>query len=309
MGKTLSMNVLNIIPYFLIWLFAIGFSMNTLHSEVYEGWLDPDSTGPITPIWMEIHETVAGVYSGWYVNRIDLDTIPFKGETYKNGIVLKVMSGRTAVKEQFTLQKTEHGMSGFWKPAKGYGADIHIFPTDSLYAKTMQLNIDPAMLRKGKGLKDSVSDIQYLMVRKGIASIKVYRERIDNHRPWISFHVIDLLKNKEIQLTDYLIDHAFAKTKIAADAYAEEEALNQIKQYGEDELVTMTDCGMNLDEELHLDNIVLYPNRSAITFDYLNIFGMHEQCEYLMYPVRYTLPIEEFKSCIRPGTFLSRLLN
>ncbi|MFM7157304.1 MAG: hypothetical protein ACKO0Y_05770, partial [Bacteroidota bacterium] len=63
------MNVLNIIPYFLIWLFAIGFSMNTLHSEVYEGWLDPDSTGPITPIWMEIHETVAGVYSGWYVNR------------------------------------------------------------------------------------------------------------------------------------------------------------------------------------------------------------------------------------------------
>ena len=86
-------------------------------------------------------------------------------------------------------------------------------------------------------------------------------------------------------------------------------ALNQIKQYGEDELVTMTDCGMNLDEELHLDNIVLYPNRSAITFDYLNIFGMHEQCEYLMYPVRYTLPIEEFKSCIRPGTFLSRLLN
>ena len=309
MGKTLSMNVLNIIPYFLIWLFAIGFSMNTLHSEVYEGWLDPDSTGPITPIWMEIHETVSGVYSGWYVNRIDLDTIPFKGETYKNGIVLKVMSGRTAVKEQFTLQKTEHGMSGLWKPAKGYGADIHIFPTDSLYAKTMQLNIDPAMLKKGKGLKDSVSDIQYLMVRKGIASIKVYRERIDNHRPWISFHVIDLLKNKEIQLTDYLIDYAFAKTKIAADAYAEEEALNQIKQYGEDELVTMTDCGMNLDEELHLDNIVLYPNRSAITFDYLNIFGMHEQCEYLMYPVRYTLRIEEFKSCIRPGTFLSRLLN
>jgi len=309
MGKTIAMKPLQIIYHVLAGLILAVFSPYTLFCEVYEGWMDPDSTGPITPIWMEIHESTAGTYVGWYVNRMDMDTILLKGEKTQNGIKLKVMSGKTAVKEQFSLQMTDQGMMGFWKPSKGYGADIILFPTDTLYAKYMQLQIDPAILRKGKGLKDSVSDIQYLMVRKGIASIKVYRERIDNHRPWISFHVIDLMKNKEIQMTDYLIDHAFAKTKISADAHAEEEALNQLKQYGEDELATMTDCGMNLDEELHLDNIVLYPNRTSITFDYLNVFGMHEQCEYLMYPVRYTLPMEVFKSCIRPGTFLSRLLN
>lgn len=309
MGKTIAMNPLHIICHILIGLILAVFSPYTMLCEVYEGWMDSDSTGPVTPIWMEIHETTAGTYTGWYVNRMDVDTILLKGEKTNNGIKLKVMSGRTAVKEQFTLQSTDHGLEGSWKPSKGYGADIVLFTTDSSYAKTMHLQIDPAILRRGKGLKDSVSDIQYLMVRKGIASIKVYRERIDNHRPWISFHVIDLMKNKEIQMTDYLIDHAFSKTKITADVFAEEEALNQLKQYGEDELATMTDCGMNLDEELHLDNIVLYPNRTSITFDYLNVFGMHEQCEYLMYPVRFTLPMEEFKSCIRPGTFLSRLLN
>lgn len=309
MGIITAFTSLHITVVFLTMLYALCCFPCTSTGEVFEGWLDPDTTGPITPIWLEMHETTSGNYSGWYLNRMEPDTIPFKGEKTKSGIVLKVMSGRNTIKEQFTFTVTETGLMGYWKPAKGYGADIRLFSTDSMYAKTMHVRIDPGILGKGKGVKDSVSDIQYLMVRKGIASVKVYRERIDNHRPWISFHVIDLMKNKEIQLTDYLIDHAFAKTKISADAHAEEEALNQLKQYGEDELATMTDCGMNLDEELHLDNIVLYPNRTSITFDYLNVFGMHEQCEYLMYPVRYTLPMDEFKACIRPGTFLSRLLN
>lgn len=277
-------------------------------SEIYEGWLDPDSTGPIQPLWMELNEDKSGQFTGWYVNRIEPDTVYFKGERAKKGIVLKVMANRTVVKEQFTLHESDSGLEGLWKPAKGYGSDIRLFKTEADFAKIMQVSIDPNVLRKGKGKQDSISDIQYLMVRKGIASIKVYRERNDGHRPWISYHVIDLIKKKEIQLTDYLIDHAFATKKIDADSHAEEVAIEQLKQYAEDELITMQDCGMNLDQELHLDNVILYPNRTAITFDYLNVFGMHEECEYLMYPIQYTIPIEEFKACIRPGSFLSRLL-
>jgi hypothetical protein len=277
-------------------------------AEIFEGWLDPDSTGPINPIWMELHEENPAHFSGWYVNRIEPDTIYFKGEKGKSGLVLKVMANRSVVKEQFILTETEHGFEGIWKPIKGYSSDVRLFKTDAEYAKTMHVSIDSKILRKGKGMQDSISDIQYLMIRKGIASIKVYRERSDGHRPWISYHVIDLLKNKEIQLTDYLIDHVFSNKKIDADSHAEEVAIEQLKQYAEDELNAMQDCGMNLDQELHLDNLILYPNRTKITFDYLNVFGMHEDCEYLMYPIQYSLTIEEFKSCIRPGSFLSRLL-
>lgn len=281
---------------------------SVLKSELYEGWFDADSTGPIQPIWMELHEDQFSQFSGWYTSRVEVDTVFFKGERGKKGIVLKVMANRTVVKEQFTLIETAFGFDGTWKPAKAYGTELRLFKTEPEFTRTLHVSIDPHILRKGKGTQDSISDIQFLMVRKGIASIKVYRERNDGHRPWISYHVIDLLKNKEIQLTDYLIDHAFATKKIDADSHAEEVAIEQLKQYAEDELTTMQDCGMNLDQELHLDNVVLYPNRTAITFDYLNVFGMHEDCEYLMYPVQYTLPIEDFKACIRPGSFLSRLL-
>jgi hypothetical protein len=277
-------------------------------SEVYEGWLDADSTGPVIPIWMELHEEPGNRYTGWYVNRMEHDTIFFSGEKSNNGILLKVTTTRLIVNEQFTLTETDFGFEGFWKPKKGYGADVKLFLTSEDYSKTINLTIDTNILKKGKGKNDSITDIQFLMVRKGIASMKVYREREDGNRPWITFHVIDIMKNKEIQLTDYLIDYAFATKKILADAQAEEIAIHHIQQYGEDELSTMKDCGMDLEQELHLDNVVLYPNRTAITFDYLNIFGLHEECEYLMYPVQYTLPIEEFKQCIRPGSFLARLL-
>lgn len=293
---------------FLLFIAFLCLQTSDTSSEIYEGWLDPDSTGPIQPLWMELHEDKSGQFTGWYVHRIELDTVFFKGERGKKGITLKVMANRTVIKEQFTLHESENGLEGIWKPAKGYGSDIRLFKTESDFAKTMQVSINPNILRKGKGKQDSISDIQYLMVRKGIASIKVYRERNDGHRPWISYHVIDLMKNKEIQLTDYLIDHAFAAKKIDADSHAEDVAVEQLKQYAEDELSIMQDCGMNLDQELHLDNVVLYPNRTAITFDYLNVFGMHEECEHLMYPIQYTLPIEEFKTCIRTGSFLSRLL-
>lgn len=282
--------------------------MSNLHAEVYEGWLDADSTGPIIPLWLEMHEDGKGKFAGWYVNRIDPDTIVFTGERMKSGLVLTVKGARNVVKEQFTLQPSSYGYSGYWKPAKGYGADLHLFLSDEQYAKTMHVSIDPKILRKGKSQQDSISDLQYLMVRKGIASIKVYRERNDGHRPWISYHVIDVMKNKEIQLTDYLIDHVFAKTKIQADDHAEGEALNQLKQFSEEEIASMEQCGMNLDQDLHLDNIVLYPNRTSVTFDYLNVFGMHEDCEHYMYPVQFTLPIETFAPCIRPGSFLTRLL-
>ena len=289
-------------------ILLLSFRLDYAHSELYEGWFDSDSTGPIIPIWMELNEVKPGEFTGWYANRIEPDTVYFKGVRRKKELMLKVMVNKTVVKEQFSLYETESGFEGVWKPSKGYGSDIRLFKIGPEFVKTMHVFIDSSILRKGKGKQDSISDIQYLMVRKGIASIKVYRERNDGHRPWISYHVIDIMKNKEIQLSDYLIDHAFATKKIYADSYAEEIAIEQLKQFAEDELSTMQDCGMNLDQELHLDNVILYPNRTAITFDYLNVFGMHEDCEYLMYPIQYTIPIEEFKSCIRPGSFLSRLL-
>lgn len=281
---------------------------NILFAEIYEGWIDSDSLEPIQPIWMEINRDASGTFTGWYMNRVNLDSLPLIGEMTKSGLILKVMNGRKTVAEQFTLSKSHLGYEGFWKPAKGYNSDVRLFKTESIYHSTMKLNIDTNILRKGKGWQNSITDIQYLMVRKGIASIKVFRERMQGDRPWISYHVIDLLKNKEIQLTDYLNALTFSKTKIVADAHAEQEAVNQLKEYAEEDLEAMKDCGLELDNELHLDDFMLYPNRTAITFDYHNIFGMKVDCDYELFPVRFTMPIEDFKQCIKPGSFLSRLL-
>lgn len=279
-----------------------------LSAEMYEGWIDSDSLEPIQPIWMEIKRESSGTYSGWYMNRANHDSVSFIGEMTKSGLILKVMYGRKTVVEQFTLSKSNFGYEGFWKPAKGYNSDVRLFKTEPMYHPTMKLSIDTTILRKGKGWQNSITDIQFLMVRKGIASIKVFRERIHGDRPWVSYHVIDLLKNKEIQLTDYLNSLTFSKTKIVADEYAEQEAINQLKEYVEEDLEAMKECGLDLDHGLHLDDFMLYPNRTAITFDYVNIFGMKVDCDYELFPVRFTMPIEDFKQCIRPGTFLSRLL-
>ena len=290
--------------------FILGLMLfpNILFAEIYEGWIDSDSLEPIQPIWMEINRDASGTFTGWYLNRVNHDSMSLIGEMTKSGLILKVMNGRKTVAEQFTLSKSHLGYEGFWKPAKGYNSDVRLFKTESIYQSTMKLNIDTNILRKGKGWQNSITDIQFLMVRKGIASIKVFRERIHGDRPWISYHVIDLLKNKEIQLTDYLNSLTFSKTKIVADAHAEQEAINQLKEYAEEDLEAMKDCGLDLDNELHLDDFMLYPNRTAITFDYHNIFGMKVDCDYELFPVRFTMPIEDFKQCIKPGTFLSRLL-
>jgi hypothetical protein len=279
-----------------------------MHAEYYEGWIDTDSSEPITPIWIEFQRSAAGKYSGWYVNRIDCDTMNVSGEMTKSGLVLKVFTGRNTIAEQFTLVKSQHGYEGTWKAHKGYPYEVRLFKTDSMYRKTMKIAIDPTILTKGKGRHDSITEIHYLMVRKGIASIKVMRERKNDIRPWISYHVIDVLKNKEIHLTDHLMNHAYAKTKIMADNHAEQEAVNQLMEYDEDDIAAMKDCGLDLDRDLHLDDVVLYPNRTAITFDYVNIFGMKEDCEYQLYPIKFTMPIKDFKQCISPGSFLARLL-
>lgn len=296
------------ITLFMSFILIASLTPNILFAEIYEGWIDSDSSEPIQPIWMEINRDPSGKFTGWYLNRVNHDSLPLIGEMTKSGLILKVINGRNSVAEQFTLTKSHLGYEGFWKPSKGYNSDVRLFKTDSIYYSTMKLTIDTNILRKGKGWQNSITDIQFLMVRKGIASIKVFRERMQGDRPWISYHVIDMLKNKEIQLTDYLHSLSFSKTKIVADEHAEQEAINQLKEYAEEDLEAMKECGLDLDNGLHLDDFMLYPNRTAITFDYLNIFGMKVDCDYELFPVRFTMPIEDFKHCIRPGSFLSRLL-
>lgn len=292
----------------IIFLCFLTIFSETLYSGIYEGWIDPDITGSIVPIWMELEES-NGAYSGWYVNRIEPDTLYFQGKRQKGSIVLNVLIGNNRIKETFTLNAENGILSGYWKPYKGYDTDVILFPTDSIYKNVMKLELNSAMLKKGKGKQDSITDIHYLMVRKGLASLKVFRERKDIGRPWISYHVIDLLKNREIQLTDYLEQYAFAKLKINGDSFAEAEAEKQLELYSEEEIEQMVQCGFHNNEELHLDNVVLYPNRMSLTLDYLNVFGMNSECDYLLYPIQYSFSFEEFKPCIRQGTFLGRLLQ
>jgi len=293
---------------FSVLLYLLVFQYAMAEKQIFEGWLENPNGGGILPIWMELEISNKGDAEGWYCYRIDGDKIMVSGTVSDDEYYLGVHGTSGKKKETLAFHKDADSLAGEW--LKGtLSLSVTLFEVAPNQESFIPLNVKTDFSKRIKKNIDTVLDIEYMMVRKGLASIKVYHTRNSGSRDWVSYHTVDLQKNTEINLLEYIDANAFGSLKIMSDTYAEQMAREQLEILTKEDIIEMLQCGFSKDEDFHLDAIILYPNRTGITLFYEDLFGLSEACKLYAFPVEYSIPVSLFKSCIKKGSVLFRYFN
>ena len=303
------MNIRTSILYLCI-TFSVFFTNQDAYAKKvsFEGWfVQPDIAG-ILPIWVELEVSNNGNIQGWFCYRIDGEKSLLQGTVDGDDYSLSVPGTKGKYKEVLTFSKDADSLTGEWKKGNEY-MSLTLYDASEDQEQFIPLQIKTNFSKMTKKHTDSIVDIEYLMVRKGLVSVKVYHSKASGTRDWASYHTIDLQKNKEINLLEYVDANAFKALKIVSDNYAELQAREQLESLTTEDIMEMVQCGFSKEDDFHFDAVVLYPHKTGITLYYQDLFGLDEACLPYIFPIEYEIPLKDFTSCIKKGSLLTRFFH